>query len=299
MPPVSVRDIVFNGDDIIVATHGRGIWILDDAEPLREINAQVTRAGAFLFAPASAYRTREGNDEGTPLPLDETTLPNPPAGAIVDYYVHNATTPLVLEIVDASGHVVRRWSSSDKPETVNARALDIVPVWVHVQQPPAAATGAHRFVWNLQYANKVLAPPGRYTVRMNVSGKTYTQTLTLRRDPTYPASDADLRAQFELAQSIDAEAKSVADARARARTLLKAHPQLRSVIGEAPPTTPDDSVGKPAQDFNSLRYIGDQLQGLLQAVESADVRPTPDQYAAFTILRTKAARAIAEVNAIK
>ncbi len=299
LPPSSMRDIVFNGDDVILGTHGRGIWILDDASPLRELSASVAQSAAHLFAPAVAYRTRPGNDQGTPLPLDEPALPNPPGGAIIDYYVGSASTPLVLEVLDASGHVVRRWASSEKPQAVNVRALDIPAFWSHPQQPPSAEPGAHRFTWNLEYANHVLAPPGSYAVRMNVSGKTYSQALTLRRDPTYPASDSDLRAQFDLAQSIDTEATSVADVLKRARTLVKTHPQLRSVVGEAPPTTPDDSVGKPAQDFTSLRYIGDALQNLLQGVESGDVRPTPDQYTAFNILRAKAARAIAIVNKVR
>jgi len=299
LPPSSMRDIVFNGDDVILGTHGRGIWILDDASPLRELSASVAQSAAHLFAPAVAYRTPPGNDQGTPLPLDEPALPNPPGGAIIDYYVGSASTPLVLEVLDASGHVVRRWASSEKPQAVNVRALDIPAFWSHPQQPPSAEPGAHRFTWNLEYANHVLAPPGSYAVRMNVSGKTYSQALTLRRDPTYPASDSDLRAQFDLAQSIDTEATSVADVLKRARTLVKTHPQLRSVVGEAPPTTPDDSVGKPAQDFTSLRYIGDALQNLLQGVESGDVRPTPDQYTAFNILRAKAARAIAIVNKVR
>jgi hypothetical protein len=172
-------------------------------------------------------------------------------------------------------------------------------VWVQAQLPPSSVAGAHRFVWDEQYTNHVYAAPGRYTVSMNVSGKTYTEALVLQRDPTYPASDADLRAQFELAQSIDAEATAVAQSRKRAQALEKSHPQLRGVIGQAPPTTPDDSIGKPAQDFNSLRYISDALLNLLQGVESADARPTPDQYAAFAILRTKAAKAMSEVDKIK
>ncbi len=291
-----MRDIVFNGQDVILGTHGRGIWILDDAAPLRELSAAVAHSAAHLFMPSVAYRTRPGNDQGTPLPLDEAQLPNPPAGAIIDYYVGSATTPLVLEVLDSSDRVVRRWSSAEQPQAVNARALDIPAFWVHPQQPPSAQPGAHRFIWNLEYANHVLAPPGHYTVRMNVSGKTYSRELVLRRDPTYPASDADLLAQFNLSESIDAESTDVAAALKRARTLLKTHPQLRSVVGQAPPSSPDDSVGRPAEDFNSLRYIGDALKSLLQGVQSADVRPTPDQYAAFKILRAKAEHAMSLIN---
>ena len=293
LPVASMRDIVFNGNDVVLATHGRGIWILDNASPLRQISAQIARSQAHLFKPAVAYRTRPGNDEGTPIPLDNAWEPNPPDGAAIDYYVGSAArTPVVISIVDGSGHTVRRWSSADKPAPVNPKTLTIPMYWVHPQLPPSAAPGAHRWYWNYEYADRVLAPPGTYTVRLSIDGKTYSAPLALRRDPTAPASDADLRAQFALAQQIGAESRTVASALDRAKKLVKSHPQLRWVVGGAPQPTPDDSVGKPARDFNSLRYIGDALQGLQGAVENADARPTADQYAAFAVLKTKAAKAM-------
>jgi photosystem II stability/assembly factor-like uncharacterized protein len=299
LPPASMRDIVFNGDDIILGTHGRGIWVLDNASPLREITASLEHSAAHLFAAPVAYRTRPGSDQGTPLPIDEAALPNPPNGAMIDYYVGTATTPLVLEVLDSAGRVVRRWSSSQPPEAVNSRTLDIPAFWIHPAQPPSATSGMHRFMWDLKYANHVIAPPGSYSIRLNVSGKTYSQPLMVRRDPNYPASDGDLVAQFQLAQSIATENADVTKTLKRAQALVKDHPQLRSVVGQAPPTTPDDSVGKPAQDFESLRYIGDALQNLLDGVQSGDVRPTPDQYAAFRLLKTKADRAITMVDTVK
>ena len=298
LPVASMRDIVFNGDDIILATHGRGIWILDNASPLRQISAAVAASSAYLFKPAVAYRTRPGSDQGTPLPPEEPALPNPPNGAMIDYYIGSASTPVVIQVTDASGRLVRQWSSTDKPVTVNPKSLDIPMYWVHPQLPPSAERGAHRWIWDFHYSGTggrrfrggsgPLAPPGQYTVRLRVNGKTYSQPLTLRRDPTYPATDADLKAQFQLAEQIESESQAVKAALTHAQALVKTHPQLRSVVGQAPPTTPDDSVGKPAQDFTSLRYIGDALQNLEGAVESADVRPTPDQYAAFATLKRKA-----------
>ncbi len=300
LPVASMRDITFNGDDVILGTHGRGIWILDDASPLRQIDARIAGSAAYLFAPAVAYRTRPGSDQGTPLPPEEAALPNPANGAAVDYYVGGATTPLTIQIADASGRTVRQWSSNDRPEIVNPKSLDIPMYWVHPQLPPSAQRGAHRWMWDFQYGHGgPLAPPGRYTVRLRVNGRTYTQPLTLRRDPSSPATDADLRAQFDLAERIDALSQSLKSARARAESLVKTHPQLRAVIGQAPPTSPDDSVGKPAQDFSSLRYVSEALQALEAAVESADARPTADQYAAFTILGRSASiamRAVANVH---
>lgn len=308
LPVASMRDIVFNGNDIILGTHGRGIWILDNASSLRQIDSQVAHSEAYLFKPAVAYRTRPGSDEGTPLPPEEPTMPNPPNGAMIDYYIGMAKTPVVISITDASGRLVREWSSAQKPRTVNPKSLDIPMYWVHPQLPPSAQRGSHRWIWDFRYtgtgagrfgrAEGPLAPPGRYAVHLRVDGKTYAQPLTLQRDPTAPATDADLRAQFQLAERIEAETQSVKAALARAKALLKQHPQLRAVVGQAPPTTPDDSVGKPAQDFNSLRYIDDALQGLEGAIESADARPTPDQYAAFAVLKGKAENAMRKVTSV-
>jgi len=309
LPPASIRDIVFGRDDIVLATHGRSFYILDDAEPLREISAGVAGESAHLFRPAVAYRTRPGSDEGTPLPTDEATAANPPDGAILDYSIERARTPLVLQIIDASGGIAREWASNDKPQAVDAKTLDIPAFWVHPQRPPSAEAGAHRFVWDLHYGSSTeghrgvgpLAPPGQYAVRMIVNGATYSQPLTLVRDPRYPSSDEDLRRQFALAQNIESEIAQVRASRTAAQSLLKRHggflsaaqrAQLDSVIGSAPPTTPDDSVGKPAQDFSSLRFISDALANLENAVEMADARPTPDQYSAFAILRARAASAM-------
>lgn len=301
LPVASMRDVTFNGDDVILATHGRGIWILDDASPLRQISSNIAQSSAYLFKPAVAYRTRPGSDEGTPLPPDEAQLPNPPNGAPIDYYVGSANTPVVISITDAAGNVVRQWSSTDKPVTVNPKSLDIPMYWIVPQSPPSAQRGAHRWIWDLHYGGTgarghrgggPLAPPGTYTVRLQVNGKTYTQALALRRDPTYPASDADLNAQFKLAEQIETEVHAISSALAQAKKLVARHPQLRALVGQEPPTTPDDSVGKPAQDFNSLRYIGDALQGLQGAVEGADARPTPDQYAVYAVLKRKADNAM-------
>jgi hypothetical protein len=307
LPVASMRDIVFHGEDVILATHGRGIWILDDAKALREVSASLAQRPARLFATDAAYRTRPGDDQGTPIPLDETQLPNPPAGAIIDYYVGSARGTLKLQIVDAAGRLVRQWASTDRPIATNPKTVDIPAYWLQTQYPPSNAPGAHRFVWDLHYTgieaghDGPLAPSGRYTVRLSIAGNTYTQPLTVRRNPSYHATDADLRAQFALAEAIESEIAAVKSARERAQALVKARGsqlsasarrRLESAIGSAPSPTPDDSIGHPAQDFNSLRYALDALENLENAIESADARPTADMYATFSILKTKAARAM-------
>jgi photosystem II stability/assembly factor-like uncharacterized protein len=294
LPVASMRDIVFNGNDIVLGTHGRGIWILDNASPLREA-ARVH--GNYLFKVQTAYRTRECPTfcQGTPLPPDEAQLPNPAIGATIDYNVAASSTPVVLTITDGSGHTVRRWSSTDKPQTINPNNLDIPAYWIPAPVTLSAASGAHRWIWNYTYDDGLLAPPGRYTVSLRINKKTFTQPLVLRADPTYPASNADLQAQYDLAVTIvDLEGR-VKSSLARARALLKTHPQLSAVVGGQPAGSPDDSEGKPAQDFLSLRYLSNVLRALQDQVESADARPTPDDYAAYAILQGKAEATMSKV----
>ena len=278
MPAASIRDIVFNGDDVIAGTHGRGIYILDNASPLRQTTAAVGRSGAYLFAPATAYRLRDGDDQGTPLPPEEYAMQNPYTGAAIDYFLGSDQT-VHLQILDSAGHVVREWSSTDPAIVPNPKQSTYTPMWLTAIYPPSGKAGAHRFIWDLHYANRgPLATPGRYTVRMTADAHTAWQTLVLRRDPTAPATDADLRAQFQLASAVQQELTNVRAAakRAPARSFTE---------------TPDQG-GTTAQDTNSLRAVAAGLGALYEAIESADARPTQDMYEAFARLRAKASRLV-------
>ncbi|MHB8364339.1 MAG: VPS10 domain-containing protein [Vulcanimicrobiaceae bacterium] len=294
LPIASVRDIAFRDHDIVVATHGRALWVLDDASPLRQLDAAVARSDAYLFKPVAAYLIPPGSDQGTPLPPEEPQAKNPPDGAILDYYVKHARTPLVLTIDDASGHLVRRWSSAQKPVVPNPKNYDIPAHWLHATYPPSASPGEHRFVWNLHYGSDggVLAPPGRYTVTMTVDGRRFVQPLTVRRDPLFPATDAALRSQFEFAQRIDTALQRVTRARTAAAKLrskvarnaaLKA--RLIAIAGVVPPANPDNSVGVASHDFSSLRYLSGMLGYLESVVEGGAGAPTPNDYAAYAKVR--------------
>src|SRR5438067_13655407 len=108
MPASSVRDVIIKNDDLVAATHGRGFWILDDITPLRQLQSKVLAGDAFLFRPQDSYRVRWNMNSDTPLPPDEPATPNPPDGAIIDYYLKSASTgPISLEILDGAGRVVR------------------------------------------------------------------------------------------------------------------------------------------------------------------------------------------------
>lgn len=309
LPVTSIRDIAIHGNDLVVATHGRAFWALDDITPLRQ-NAQALAAhGAFLFAPETAVRLRPGNDEGTPLPRDEPSAANPPTGAILDYYLAQAPRgPVVIEVLDAGGNVVRRWSSADKPPTVDPQSLTVVPSWIEVTSPPSALAGAHRFVWDFHVkdAQGPLAAPGTYVVRLTVDGKTSARDLRVVRDPRIAASDADLRAQYDLAEAIEGLQARVERARARAqqleRTALtpKKAGELRTEIaGEPPRDNPDDSEGAYSHDFTSFLYLEGALDNLESAVESGDAAPTPDMRGAFAKLQAIYARTLARFDSLQ
>jgi len=201
LPPASMRDLAIHEDDLIVATHGRGFWVLDDITPLRQIIGEVSNAAAHLFRPADAINMPPGGDNGTPLPRDEPLADNPPSGALIDYYLKtNATGPVTLEILDPSGETIRRYSSEDKFPPVDPDKLNFPPFWARTPEPLPATAGMHRFVWDLRPtppprpagagggggpfgrgAQPVL--PGTYTVKLTVGGKSYTQPLQVKMDP--------------------------------------------------------------------------------------------------------------------
>ncbi|HXW51371.1 MAG TPA: hypothetical protein VEJ41_05220 [Candidatus Acidoferrales bacterium] len=316
LPNASVRDLSVRGDSLAIATHGRGFWVLDDLASLRQLNPSVVNASAYLFAPATTVRVRPGDDQGERLPPDEPAAPNPPDGAILDYELQATPSgPLRIQIADAKGKIVRRWSSADRVTPVNPDSYAYMPIYIpHTILPPVAA-GLNQFVWDLRYAplpglgstsgNTVVgpwAPPGRYTVLMTVAGKTLRQPLDLVKDPRIAASDADLQAQFALATSIEAwRVKGLAaydSARAAIASLKKAQQgtvctprevagaieHLEAIAGSPPPTSPDNSEGYPEINLHSLHALLGGLESLEAEVESADVAPTQDARQAFDVI---------------
>ena len=207
MPATSIRDLVIHDGDVVVGTHGRGFWILDDISPLRQLTAETASAGAHLFEPRVTYRLPRNTNTDTPLPPEEPAGKNPPDGAILYYHLNAAAAaPVTLEILDSAGHVVRRFSSGDKPEPPDP-ALNVPTYWIRPFQPLSAAAGMHRFVWDLHAAHQggggrrggeypisaiyrdtpgpqgEWAPPGTYMVKLTVDGRSYTQQLVVKPDP--------------------------------------------------------------------------------------------------------------------
>ena len=202
LPAASMRDLAVHKDDLIVATHGRGFWVLDDITALRQIDNDVAKANAYLYQPAVAINMPPGSDNGTPMPRDEPLAENPPYGAMIDYYLKSNVSGLVtLEILDPAGEMIRRYASDDKFPPVNPDTLNIPASWVRPQEPLSAAAGMYRRVWDLRptppprptgvggggggFGGRGVSAvlPGTYTVKLTVAGKSYTQPLILKMDP--------------------------------------------------------------------------------------------------------------------
>jgi photosystem II stability/assembly factor-like uncharacterized protein len=220
LPHTSMRDLAIHGDDLIVATHGRSFWILDDITPLRQLNDQIAKSPVFLFQPQQALRWRWDRNPDTPLPPETPAGKNPPDGAIIDYDLAAAANgQITLEILDSTGATVRRYSSADVPLPMDKIAGEhpIPMYWVRPTRVLSATQGMHRFVWDLhgeppKSLNKEFpisaiahdtpllplgawALPGSYTVRLTVDGKQFTQALTVKMDPRINAPLSDLQAQ--------------------------------------------------------------------------------------------------------
>jgi photosystem II stability/assembly factor-like uncharacterized protein len=201
LPATSNRDVAFKDNDLIVATHGRGFWVLDDISALRQLGPEVTTSDAFLFKPSDSVILPIPTDDGTPTQKDEAWAENPPTGAIIDYFVKNASGPVTLEIVNGASQTVRRYSSADPITPLDPNTLVVNAIWQRPQEGLAASPGMHRFVWDFRptpppggrggraggagggRGAAPPSPPGNYTVKLTVNGKTYTQPLTVKADP--------------------------------------------------------------------------------------------------------------------
>ncbi|MGC2636593.1 MAG: glycoside hydrolase [Acidobacteriaceae bacterium] len=236
LPHTSMRDLLVHDDDLVVATHGRSFWVLDDVEPLREMAADAGKTPPELFKPAAAWRVRRSNYTDTPMPPDEPMGENPPDGAMIDYHLTSAAQNVTLEILDANGTVLRKYTSSDPvtPTPEELRTNLIPPYWPLRTGPLPVTAGMHRWVWDLrmtapaspQYSYPISAVPGRtplvpqgplvlprsYTARLTVDGQSETQPLMVKMDPRIHTSVADLEALHTAELAMYATLDSVAKA---------------------------------------------------------------------------------------
>ena len=218
MPATSIRDLVIKDDDLVIGTHGRSFWILDDISPLRLMSPKLTAEKAILFKPQNAYRVRWNTYTDTPVPQEEPAGENPPDGAIINYYLdEKATNTISLEIANSKGEVVRKYTSADTMYTVPA--VNIPLYWIRPQQILSGEPGAHRFLWDMHYdplntpasypiaavyhntAPGLTSPwvmPETYTIKLTVNTKSYTQPLTVKMDPRVKTTTKNLQLQHDL-----------------------------------------------------------------------------------------------------
>jgi photosystem II stability/assembly factor-like uncharacterized protein len=225
LPTTSYRDIVVKDNDLVVGTYGRGVWVLDDITPLRQQTPGIAAEPVHLFAPGEAIRIRRNTGWNTPLPPEVPHALNPPDGAIVYYSL--AAKPagdITLDLLDAAGKVVRHLSSAPITAVEEAARPPHPGFWLEAPKPLPSAIGLNRINWDIRYDDPPafahtfeinanpgltpaspegpLAPPGIYTLKLTVNGKSYTQPLTVKNDPRSPATLADLHMQHALAMKV-------------------------------------------------------------------------------------------------
>jgi len=304
LPTTSVRDMTIHGDDLIIATHGRSFWILDDISLLRQIDLPSQSQPRF-YKPATAVRVDNDVFLGTPLPPEEPTAKNPPDGAILDYYLPISAKSVTLEIFDPSGKPVRRYVSGVKKEQPQS-PLPIAERWLPKPVVLENIAGAHRFVWDLRWGSSGANPevdeqgfgaprgprvvPGTYQVKLTVDGNTFTQPLNVATDPRSQATTAELNEQqrvgLEIFTEVRSARKSLAEIGAVKKRLteierqsLKQHPELLTQVTELEAEIKKIEKPEKLQSPGSIVGLDSASMGLasaLRVVESGN-RTIPSQ----------------------
>jgi photosystem II stability/assembly factor-like uncharacterized protein len=312
LPNTPIHDLIVHNDDLIVATHGRSFWVLDDVGPLRQLTPAVSSEPAHLFAPSTAIRTRVGHRERRRYAIAE----NPPQGAMVYYWLkEKPKEPIKFEVLDDQGKTLRTVSSAVKKEAEETTEFDEDPEITHI---PAEA-GLNLFVWDFRgqmpmkipkaiYDNgKPTGPlvlPGKYQVRLTVGGKSYAESIEIKMDPRVKTSADDLRKQFDLLsklrdteeemneailairdlnnqlQALEKRLGSVKESKAVAGQCSEMRKKIRAIEEEliqVDATAQEDEANYPTKLNSKLGYLGG-------VADSADTAPTRAELEVFAEL---------------
>ncbi|HEV8591206.1 MAG TPA: hypothetical protein VGQ55_03815, partial [Pyrinomonadaceae bacterium] len=325
MPATSIRDLIVKNDDLAVATHGRGFWILDNVTPLRQLES--LRA-THLFTPQAALRVRWNLNTDTPLPPDEASQENPPDGAAIDYYLASSAKDVELEIKDEIGRLVRRYTSDDvlpEPKDTN----NVPAYWIRRPQKLSNLAGAHRFYWDLHYAPVPGVPPdypisanygntapiatgpwvhpGKYKVELRVDGKEHTETIEIKMDPRVRAMEAALKKQFDLSMQLYELRIKLEQANQQVNSLASQLDAARKSPAPAVATQVDALVKKlNALAENPGRRPGSQLSlavidrvvSLFDRLQEVDAEPTTSVETATLESVKKGNDTLAQLDAI-
>ncbi len=323
LPDTPIHDLVTKEDDLVVATHGRSFWILDDISPLRQLSAQAANQEMILYQPRTSYRVHWPEEFERRQPVGQ----NPPTGAILSYYFKTAPKgEVTLEILDAGGKAVRKYSSLEKKQA------ETPPEWPDLQPPqekiPAEA-GMNRFAWNLRHEGPRKLPgevgaefrdrgpmalPGNYQVRLTANGKSLTVPLELKVDARVNVSPGDLQKQFDLQLKIRDQLSALHDAVREIRETRTQLHALNNRLGEDPRYKP---IVAASQDLDkkmspveakllqvnaksseaTLNYpvlLDERLHALVFAVGSADAPPTRQENEVFDELSQQTSPLLAQ-----
>ncbi len=296
LPHVPVYGIAIQEhfNDLVLATYGRGFWILDDITPLRQLAPEVTGAPAYLFAPRPAYRFR-GITPPMAVSYDATDGQNPPYGADLNYYLGSVPSDDVqITILDAKGDTVRtlrgtkniginrvQWDLRFMPsDEIRLRTPPIYGAWMRV--PPDGRQAGGRMT--------LLASPGVYTIKLTVGGKDYTQRLTVLKDPHSAGTEADIHAQFTFLQTLRGDLNAAADMTNQIEILRKQVEDLKARLKEEAVAL-DTALINLEENLHQLRITGGQdgmrwpakliekLTHIASQLQENDFAPTAQQIA--------------------
>jgi photosystem II stability/assembly factor-like uncharacterized protein len=327
LPTTPIHDLAIKNDDLVVATHGRAFWILDDLSPLRQYTDDVVQKDACLYTPATAYRIQAG--AGSPHHVSKTSGQNPPAGAVIYYYLKEkptADSETKIEILDSFGKVIRQYSSAES----NPLEEPLDPDEKKPEKQIKPEAGLNRFVWDLRYeeahhvpgyylweygsgARGPVAVPGHYEVRLTAAGQTLTAPFEVKLDPRVNVSHADLEQQFNLLLATRDELSRVYDTvnqiqdvrsqlfglkqrlpeNASAKTIVSAADDLEKKLV----AVRDDLINLDiSANEDSLAYppqLDAKLAYLAMDVGSADSAPTEAEQREFEKLKRQSGELIA------
>lgn len=326
LPVAWVRDLAVHGNDLIVATQGRAIWVLDDLSPLRQHDAVAGGSTEHLFKPATAMRLRKNQNRDTPLPKETPAGSNPPTGAVIDYWLAKPAASVELEIQDSAGATVRTYSSDDAPPPVEVERY-FSDDWLVPAQPPGTGAGMHRFTWDLRYARPrsteyayslstaygmgvpivpqgPVVAPGDYRVVLRVDGREQSAPFTVTMDPRVPVDASSLSATLALSRQVQellekhyAGAAEVDYVGSAADSLRKEQPGNEQAVRAldafdkrlAPLRTGEGDLA----DNLNLKAIGGVLRSTATDLESTDRAPTEPQRRVVAETAGRLARALA------
>lgn len=314
LPRTGVNDLLVHDKDLIAATQGRSLWVLDDVTPLRQMNADIAFK-PVLAQPAGAVRLSPNENRDTPLPPEIPATPNPPTGAVIDYFLNRPPAgPVALEILDEKGEVIRRFSSADKPERTDAEH-EFADFWLQPLPVLPARAGHNRFVWDLlyerpkapQYEYSIAAVPGQdtpalpqgmpalpgtYAARLTVDGRTLVQSFIVERDPRSSATAQDLQAQLAFYREVTGTLATYVDPYRKVKALDTDLEKITS--GKTKSKSPKALKSAMDQRRQLSRFLAavDALNALAVDLEKADGPPTAPQHALYeeSVAFLKAAR---------